>query len=454
MLFNFMVDFKSKIHFNKKKLENENYQILSFVDNGEELFFKLNKNSNLFFENKLSTIEKNDFCEVVYELVKDKMTNQREYILKEIKILEKNKKPNSKVKFNINADELLREENVNYLKIYLVILKKGFSWQKEIETSFNIESSSIKKGIKFLSEIGFIISNEFYDIELEKQELIKKLNGAYFNKINSFPKIYIISKSGIEFFKTYEKEIKETINLNESLKFTYDLIEKKTIATQKIGEDINYRNEDKDYISKIDESTGNLFYYKSEKLKNKQEEIKEIVFKLKNQKNQKKEIGFVNNFLEVQKREMIELRNKRNELNYNSKIIFDKTQILEKREEENEEEKGNINFNLKSKQKELKKQKPYDVFLEERDEDFKKNQEIFKKLEINPNKILTQKENSLFEELVEKIRIAKKISFFKIEENLNSKQLFENFKVFVEDRNNIICDKNFEMFIYNFDIIE
>lgn len=129
-------------------------------------------------------------------------------------------------KIPVRIDELLQRRHKEYLKVYLVFKFKEYSWKAELQNSFSISNSTVNEGLKLLEREGHLISKDFWSLDLDKQEMIRRLNGAYFNRIASYPKIYVLSSDEIckGWWEVNQEDIYGLIKGDASMEHSMNLI--------------------------------------------------------------------------------------------------------------------------------------------------------------------------------------------------------------------------------------
>jgi len=237
-----------------------------------------------------------------------------------------------------NKKEVLKDLEEN--KVLLVLFFKGFSWQKELENEFNISNSVISKSISRFEKQGFIISKDFFSLDLDLQECVKRLSSAYKNSIRVQPKIYTLSVEGREYAEDIVEFYKLEAKNNSSLKSTIKFIQDKTRAYEKLMKKFN-EEEDKMLYRKRVSDKGIVYETKTKRIRDFEKAIRiaksEVLPQLFN--NAKKMLGFEKKSSElvIKKKSEIEVFNdlennyKKNKILYNnSEISVDELSELQK----------------------------------------------------------------------------------------------------------------------------
>lgn len=159
-------------------------------------------------------------------------------------------------------------ENRDYLKVFLVFFMKGFTWQKELEFQFNITTNQVKKAIPYLELKGFLISKDFYSLDLDTQNTIRILNAPYVGSIDRFPKVYTLSKEGKEFGALLKDELEILLEEDSSFRMTYDLIAQKTQGYNKLKDKFEIEESNKSTRQRIDYNSGVVFEVDTQKTRN------------------------------------------------------------------------------------------------------------------------------------------------------------------------------------------
>ena len=301
--------------------------------------------------------------------------------------------------FDIKKNRFL---GIEYLKVFLAIYYKGFSWVKELENEFNITNKVIKKAIEVLEEEHLITSRDFWNLEIFEQEAIKKLNAGYFSKINSYPKLYVVSKEGEEIFDLYKDEIKDLLDKFSTLKITIDFIKQKKKAYEILKNENKKKEENLEYVKRYDDKTNVLYYVQTKKQIEFRKKIKEISRQLKN----------------------------------DDKKFLPKNNIVV--------------------QKQIKKtQKTYtDKKGQNEDEimwaEYVRQREIETILDLNQNssKEITKEKKDFFENLIKKIKDKKRVSYLEVKRQIKNEKDFIFFIQNYLEKNKILIDEDFDFFIY------
>jgi hypothetical protein len=132
--------------------------------------------------------------------------------------------------YNIKQfEDFFRPTNEEYLKVFLVLYFVGFTSLKDLEFSFNISSKIVRKAIDILDQEQLIKSHYFFGggnngIGLEVQDIIRKINGGFIDKIENNPKIYTLLELAEDPILIFQNKLKNLFQENESLRFTMGLI--------------------------------------------------------------------------------------------------------------------------------------------------------------------------------------------------------------------------------------
>ena len=320
----------------------------------------------------------------------------------------------------MEIEHFFTHKGIEYLKVYLVLYFKKFSWLKELENEFNISSKCVKKAIEILENNQMIISKDFWSLDIETQNAIKNINSAYFDKIKTYPKIYTLVKTDNDYLKMFEEEFK-TLLKNDSLKASLTFIKEKSnsfnIAVQKYRNSINL-----DYKKDFDEK-GVLYYFRTKNKINFENQIKNIVHSLE-----------VKEKLEFKKNEITNLENKKTRLDEN----FIEEKIKNSNLENKKIEKSKTSIGIKKINEKNNSKNLIQNFLEE-----EKNNSL-------PFEIEDYNDTNLFKKIIGKIKSLKKLSYFKVEEELKTKNKMRSFLEFIEKDEQIFVDDDYDYFIYNF----
>lgn len=195
------------------------------------------------------------------------------------------------------ADDFLKRSFKEYLKVYLVIKYKGFSWKTELQNSFSIADSIVVDALKILEREGYIISKDFWSIDSNVQEAIKRLNGAYFHKINSYPKIYVLNEDEVKtnWYELHKEDIEKLIKDDGSMNHTITLLQQKTQNLKNLLEEFE-RIEQNDFDRKRFDDSGVLYVTETKKLKQFKRNINIALLELKKEKFlEKKSKGLLTN---------------------------------------------------------------------------------------------------------------------------------------------------------------
>lgn len=194
-------------------------------------------------------------------------------------------------------DDLLCNKFKEYLKVYLVLKYKGFSWQKELQNKFSIADSIVNESLKLLEKEGFVISKDYWSLDLDTQEIIKRTSGAYFEKINSFPKIYILNMDEIRtsWYDANREDIEALIKNDGSMEHTLKLIFEQKKAYDKLKTQFDLLEKTLNERKRIDPITEIEYFTKTKRAKLRDKEINESLMEMKKQnaleKQKKKLLG-------------------------------------------------------------------------------------------------------------------------------------------------------------------
>ena len=319
----------------------------------------------------------------------------------------------------MKIDDFFKQKGIEYLKVYLVLYFKKFSWIKELENEFNISSKIVKKAIEILEENQMIISKDFWSLDIETQKIIKNINAPYFKKINSYPKIYTLIEQDINYLELFKDEFEKLLK-NESLKATLSFTQEKTKAFEILKN--NSKEDGLDFRKDFDEK-GTLYYYRTDDYKKKKENILKEITKL----DFKDKLDFKKN----------EITKTTNSKKVETESFENKLKIFEEQDKKIEKEKANIgNSNIK-KNYNSKNKRIIDIFLEEEN-----NREVFSSIDFENENI------QAFEDLILEIKKNKKLSYFRVEERLKTKNNIQNFIEYIQNSNEIFIDDDYDYFIY------
>jgi len=184
-----------------------------------------------------------------------------------------------------NIDNLLEHKFKEHLKVLLVIKGVGFSWQKELQNSFNISNSIALETIKLLEKEGFIFSRDYWKIPADTAEIIRITNAGYFEKHKNYPKIFmpVEDERTNGWFEVNEKEIKKNINNSGTIFQTMELINAKRKVNDKLMNEFNKIENTQTERMRI---ADNGIYYLTLTEKGRQEKLE----RLQNSQNTKKAI--------------------------------------------------------------------------------------------------------------------------------------------------------------------
>ncbi len=226
----------------------------------------------------------------------------------------------------VDIEDFSKFKYIDYGKVFLVLYFKGFSWKKELQNEFNISSSIVDKALLILENNGYIISKDFWSLDLDTQEAIKCLNAGYSYLLKTHPKIYTLSLEGKEEAElTILSELKEKAKKHSSLRATIDFIIDKTNAYNKIKNKFTHIENNSFYRKRIDHSTGIEYETPTQKYLLVKKELESEIPKLKLIESQctiNKNIAINNN--NISSISHIEIKKKHNKINqniYNGKII-------------------------------------------------------------------------------------------------------------------------------------
>ncbi len=155
-------------------------------------------------------------------------------------------------------DDFLMNKFKEYLKVYLVLRQKGFSWKKELQNSFSIADSIVNESLKVLEREGFVISKDFWSLELDLQEIIRRTNGAYFDKINSFPKVYILNNDEVRtsWYDANKHDIEKLIKGDGSMMHTLGLAKEHKKSYDKLKKHFDFLEANLNERKRVDIETG------------------------------------------------------------------------------------------------------------------------------------------------------------------------------------------------------
>lgn len=158
-------------------------------------------------------------------------------------------------------DDFLKDKFREYLKLLLVFKGKGYSWKKELQNKFSIADDIVNEGLKILEKEGFLISKDFWSLDLDLQEIIRRMDGAYFSHIKTFPKVYVLNNdertSG--WLEVNEDKIKLRIDGNNSILHTMNLVSESSKNVEKLQKKFQ-ELENNDYKRVRYDPDSNVYY--------------------------------------------------------------------------------------------------------------------------------------------------------------------------------------------------
>lgn len=182
----------------------------------------------------------------------------------------------------VKIEDFSKPKYFDYGKVFLVLYYKGFSWKKELENEFNISNVIVTKALQILEENGFIIAKDFWSLDLDSQEAIKRLNAGYSYLLKNHPKIYTLSLEGKEEGSyILLDELEKKAKLHSSLAATIQFIKEKTIGYQILKNQFENIESSHFYRKRIDHQTGILYETPTKKKKEFEKSVKIALLELK-----------------------------------------------------------------------------------------------------------------------------------------------------------------------------
>jgi hypothetical protein len=185
-------------------------------------------------------------------------------------------------------DDFVSNKFREYLKTLLVFKGKGYSWKRELQNKFSIADEIVNDGLKILEKEGYLISKDFWSLDLDMQEVIRRMDGAYFSDIKRFPKIYMLTND--ERFNGWwecnRSEIEFLIKGNNSILHTMNLVTEANKSVEKLQNKF-LELEEHDYKRVRYDSDSGLYYEtltrkEAAKRKKLAQDVQEGILELKN----------------------------------------------------------------------------------------------------------------------------------------------------------------------------
>lgn len=154
-------------------------------------------------------------------------------------------------------------------KIFLVLMLKSFTWNRELRNNFGITNYDITNILEEFDNMGLILYKDYYSIDEIYQEVIFKTSVEFSYWIRNSPQIYILSKKGQIISEKIQKYFKDLIQDDEQLSNTFNYIIDKTKHVRAI-------------LNKISQEEQTLLYreikspYEDVKILKETEKLKEI----------------------------------------------------------------------------------------------------------------------------------------------------------------------------------
>lgn len=343
----------------------------------------------------------------------------------------------------VKIEDFSKPKYLDYGKVFLVLYFKGFSWKKELQNEFNISNSIVSKALQILEENGYVIAKDFWSLELDAQEAIKRLNAGYSYLLKSHPKIYTLSIEGKEEGGyAILDDLNERAKTNSSLQATIQFIKDKTKAYNILLKEFDELENTQFSRKRIDHSTGVLYETPTKKQKQFKFELKKALEdikleKLENKKqnllssDEKKELVVLQKNKEVtRKREIESTQKKYKKKDYNKNLY-------------NGQEIGNIEFDEKLKKENIDDEPTkigIDLVEVEKEHAINFN-ELREKLGIDVEEFnyRNKKELEICEEVIKQIKKKGWMDAFAVQRMCRSPKVFRLFIKLAEE-NNIFDD--------------
>lgn len=128
-------------------------------------------------------------------------------------------------------NDILKKKKL--IRVYLVLLMKGYTWNRELTNNFNIPRFKIKESLEYFHNNGLIIMRDFYSIDMIYQQVIYELSPDFEHWIVNNPSIYIVSAKGNLLGTKILEYLEKIVLKDSSLRDTYAFIRQKTAAARK-----------------------------------------------------------------------------------------------------------------------------------------------------------------------------------------------------------------------------
>ena len=403
-----------KNSFKFKKIYVKTLTVLEviFIDESNinhSFFIDKKENLDIFEKFEKNKIIKSNWYDLKYQRKKFSKNKFTYWINK----IEENKELQNQKEIEDNLDLIddflnPNDNNIDNLKVFLVISIKTFSWEDELKNEFNIDNNSIKKILKFLKNNDMIVSRHFSNLDLNFQQIIKILNASYIKNLNKNALIYVLSKKGQDYFNKIKDDLEEILKGKSSIETTLSFLYEKKKAYQILKNKFD-ENENENFYNNYTDENGVFFQTQTQRLKFVRNEVK----------------SFLNFKNELIKKENITSRDKI--VIYNSKQLknIEKSKISNILRDDKNSKQNKIGI----KSSEVS--------------DFVKS-----KMKVLVNEIFNYKENKnniLFEKIIQKIKKNKKVEYEDVEDEL--KDNFNDFLKYIKGKN-IFIDKDVEFFFY------
>ena len=240
----------------------------------------------------------------------------------------------------VTIEDFTKFKYLDYGKVFLVLYFKGFSWKKELQNEFNISNSIVTKALQILEENGYIIAKDFWSLDLDSQEAIKRLNAGYSYLIQRHPKIYTLSVEGREEGGyVILEELKKKAKVHSSLQATIEFVKNKTKAYNLLKKEFEKEEDSLFSRRRIDHTTGIMYETPTKRRKKFLAELKEAFLELKKEKllimedrkeltnNRKKDLILANNELVKIDYEIKYKKRDFNRIKYNGKDISNRDSV-------------------------------------------------------------------------------------------------------------------------------
>ncbi len=462
--FNFLPQIVSKtIEILKKEnlLEVENLNDIKSQKRVEILNFKKKYPATCFPDKIYLMSERGKENYLVYRNEIEELLKEDNFIVKTMSLIDENKNlnQNKRIKFFENID-------IEDLKVFLVLYHKGYTWEKELEFDFGISREIITLVILKLKKDNILISSNYWNLDIDEQEIICKINAGYIKRINSYPKFYVLTPRGRKIYEDeYKIDIDNLIENYEDLVVFLEQVKQKVRDYNILKREVKQKQNKLDYVYRTDPVTGILFKTKTLNQKRREQEIRKIISKTIESKGGLVKLDDYKKDLAIEK---FHKTGEKAKTLYNSKTISNneieeklldllkEDKVLEKAEIE----KGNNFFDIEKRFKKLKRTVKTQtnggslrmgaVFVSEDNFDRELKERLFSTLNIDDSCKqfnLAEENINLFDSIIFLIQKHKKISFFKVESMCENEELFNSFLKYIDNKR-IYIDEECDFFIF------